>query len=68
MEQQTDNPRVGGSIPPLATKSISMSRTRFPARADGFRLTIGLSNISSFGLHDTVSGQLAFAAASMCPS
>jgi hypothetical protein len=33
----TENPRVGGSIPPLATTSTSMSRMGFPASPADYR-------------------------------
>jgi hypothetical protein len=33
----TENPRVGGSIPPLATTPISMSRMKFPASLADYR-------------------------------
>ena len=54
VEQRTENPRVGGSIPPLATTPNFLKRNGFPASpADyrrprgGNRPTIGLSEIGS---------------------
>ena len=62
---RTENPRVGGSIPPLATTPNSLKRNGFPASPADYRLrggaekrpTIGLSEIGSVARATTRCGR-----------